>query len=61
MYKGCDIIWRYGSPDQSEVLMRTCEFSTARECDSHCLILKVQRGYFRNVMSASAYPNEVKK
>lgn len=38
-----------------------CEFSSAGECDSHHFILQVQKGYFRNVTSASTYTNEVRK
>lgn len=33
----------------------------SRGIDSHHFILQVQKGYFRNVMSASSYPNEVRK
>lgn len=41
--------------------MCMCEFARAGACDSHCFILKAQRGHLRRVMSASTYPHEVRK
>lgn len=46
---------------QSKILICMCEFSRAGECDSHCLILQIQKGYFRHVTPGSTYLNEVKK